>query len=300
MSLRAFGDFVISCTAVGYATRLPDAVSDLTVLAGEHLESLARALDVMNSTRFLASGPDVPPAFNVRRAGVTRAFGSLIRLRRLLRYIPKDAHLLFHDYGWRDALIGLGHSHGGLEPAGNIYLAYERTLLSAGFQVRTAPATQAATLRSGVVRIIPSARWAHRRIPAPVISRICTEVMERGMHAEVVELEGEGSDLPGNVPVRIIKRNFASLIEVIRTSDIAVTADSLPAHLAEYLGVPVFVMSPIAKEYWLPRSCFVGDAWSLFTDNSAFSSWFVRQLDPAGLRGTIRPLRHEIDGISRR
>jgi hypothetical protein len=47
---------------------------------------------------------------------------------------------------------------------------------------------------------------------------------------------------------------------------LVISADSLPAHIAEIKGFKPVVVSPIDNSYWLPQTSFHSGAWSLFED----------------------------------
>ena len=78
--------------------------------------------------------------------------------------------------------------------------------------------------------------------------------------------------------MRHTQRNFSSLIDAVSGSDLVVTADSLPGHLAEYLDVPAYVVSPKDNLYWLPLSCFTNGGWSRFEDEHAHPpAWLAKR-----------------------
>ena len=70
----------------------------------------------------------------------------------------------------------------------------------------------------------------------------------------------------------MIPRNFTSLATAIKSVDCILSADSLPAHQAEYFGKPTFVAVPRSNEYWMPHGCFTERRWGLFHATSEFSA----------------------------
>lgn len=60
-----------------------------------------------------------------------------------------------------------------------------------------------------------------------------------------------------------------------------ISADSLPAHLAEYRGTPAFVASPVTNPYWLPSRAFTGRHWGLFDQMPELTARLQRFLDTA-------------------
>jgi ADP-heptose:LPS heptosyltransferase len=108
--------------------------------------------------------------------------------------------------------------------------------------------------------------------------RLVEQLLQAGMTCEVIELAGEGYALPAGLPVHRLERNFGALIEAVRGSSLVITADSLPGHLAEYFGLPAYIVTPRENSYWLPLSCFNDHAWSLFEDEESFPHWLSEHL----------------------
>jgi hypothetical protein len=112
-----------------------------------------------------------------------------------------------------------------------------------------------------------------------VIGRVVDQLGRAGLRPLVIALDGEKLDLPAGAPVRRIERNFGAVSAAVCSSALVVSADSVPAHLAEYFDVPTYVLSPAPNEYWLPLSSFLTRGWSLFGDEQALPPW---------LRSTLR------------
>jgi hypothetical protein len=93
-----------------------------------------------------------------------------------------------------------------------------------------------------------------------------------GLEAKLFILDGDISPLVRHPRAVTISRNFESLASAIRSVDSVISADSLPAHLAEYFGRPVFVASPAPNEYWLPYGCFRQERWGIFHDEAQFGA----------------------------
>ena len=103
--------------------------------------------------------------------------------------------------------------------------------------------------------IFPGSRVSTKNLPVNVIDRINSSAAGASLRSTLFLLEGERRDLENaDRPHRIVPRSFSALIEAIASVDLVVSADSLPAHLGERLGKPVFVVSPVPNHYWLPLS----------------------------------------------
>ena len=284
VSLKGFGDFVIVCRALRELRgTAQEAGTHLPILAGEHLRELALALSVARDVRFVETGRGYPAAYDIRRCGLRSALLSLAGLKRGLSTVPSDCELLFDRVGWRERFIGAPRPLRGYLSAPNVNIALLETLAHGQWAASnkdfgTIGATPAPGADSRTVRFFPISRLVMKNIPGPVLARLTGQARDAGLNCEIVLMGDEALDVPSEVPTLRIERNFASLIDALRSSAAVVSADSLPAHLADYFGVPVFVASPVRNEYWLPLSCFRGDSWCLFDDQLALPAWLSRTL----------------------
>jgi hypothetical protein len=273
VTLKAFGDFVIACSA---SRRVQSTVgmNIPTVVAGEHVRSLASALGLDRTVQFIGddSWTDVPAAFDARKRGVLSALRSLKNLRNRIDALPTSMELVFDHLGWRERFIGQGRLLQSLSgESGNIYLAYDKFFESLGYGIlKVCPEIKHAVSRA---IIIPGARMRHRQIPAPVLAELAAELRQRCINSSVVVLEGESIDLPAGIHVKKLPRNFGELVAAVKDSDLVISADSLPSHLSEFLDVPVFVSTPSPKPYWLPRSAYLTNGWATFADIQPLRSW---------------------------
>jgi hypothetical protein len=280
VSIKGFGDLVIASRMVGMLRSDDGCSTTLPVpklLVGEHLVELVRALRLERQVRFVATGDGYPAAFDFRRRGPLQALRSLLHLRRSLRGLPDDCRLIFDHLDWRESFIAAPYSCGELVAAPNVYLAFAETLSRLGYTLRPLANATASVFRTTgrLARIFPASRVPKKDIPAAVLTRLVKQLTQAGMRCEIIELAGENLRLPSDLPVRHTQRNFSSLIEAVSTSDLVVTADSLPGHLADYLDVRTYVMSPKENSYWLPLSCFTARGWSLFEDELALPAWLA-------------------------
>lgn len=261
----------------------PDSGAPLQLLAGQHLRDLASALGVERDILFVPSGHGLPAAFDFKRRGLLQGFASLLKLRASLRGLPRGCRLIFDEVLWRQNFIAAPYARAALLGAPNVYIAFTETLRLLGFDIPQVPAASLPMPRQplqGLARLFPSSRNEDKCIPAAVTARLVDQLSQAGMSCEVIELAGEGVKLPAGLPVRHLERNFGSLIEAVSGSDLVVTADSLPGHLAEYFGLPAYVISPRPNAYWLPLSCFVDNAWSLFHDEQSLPKWLSERTGP--------------------
>jgi len=276
IAIKAFGDFVIAANALRAVRQLPPGCTGLELLAGEHLRQLAGALQLQSRVRFIPSGSSFPPAYDVRGSGLPRALVSLFQLRRLFTTLPGDCELFFPQSGWRESVLGRGFRHSSYVAAPNIYQAGTATLRASGYLIDDERVGAGHARRRGpgnIAAIFASSRLASKTIPPAVIDRVVKQLGKAGLQPEVITLAGEQLQLPAGVPVRQLDRNFGAVSAAIAASALVVSSDSVPTHLAEYLGIPTYVLTPVPNEYWLPISAFLTRGWSLFPDERTLPAW---------------------------
>ncbi len=274
VTLKAFGDFVIAC---GSARAVQAGANRPQVVAGEYVRPLAAALGVESEVRFIgtqhgAPWTDVPAVFDVRKRGLPAAVRSLFELRAILGQLPPAWNLVFDHAGPRERLLCSHHPfHSLSKEMGNVYLAYRQFFTQQRLTVT--PHTIARQFVPYNALLVPGARMRHRVLPPAVIEQACHTLRERGCAVTVVLLEGEDIPLPEKIrPVRL-PRSFQNLVAVMRESDLVITADSLPAHLGEYLQIPQFTFIPTPKDYMLPQFAYEAKGWTTFDQTPYFSRW---------------------------
>lgn len=273
ITLKAFGDFLIAYSALLRA-RAADSTADIQILAGEHVRQLGLALGVREGQVCYIGGSslkDVPAAFDVRRRGPWAAWRSLAALRQAVHSSqPFLGQLVFDHMGLREQFISGGLPCIALpREVPNIYLAYD-----AHFLAGTAPATR---LEAGVgarrALIVAASRVPRKVLPREVIEQVHQKLADRGVAAKVLLLEGEQVEVPSSVGLVRVPRQFSTLIAILSETDIVVSADSLPAHIGEYLGKPTFVISPAPNPYWLPRAAFLQGGHGVFGNLGNLNTW---------------------------
>jgi hypothetical protein len=285
VTAKSFGDFVIAHSALH---RVEAGARDrIRLIACSHVSGLGAVLPEDVSVTFLALPEDrVPALFDIRKRGIPRAVGSALWLRRALGKLARrpGESLVFEGLGVRERLIAGRWPLAAVPRRRNIYETYAQFLTEQGLPVK--PAVTAGA--SGPVRsvgIFPESRLAAKTLDAATLWGIAAQVMQAGLEARVFLLEGDPSATPPMTQVVRVPRNFASLTQAIASVDCVVSADSLPAHLAEYIAKPVFVAAAFANEYWLPGGCFTHGRWGLFHNAAEFRASLGRFLgNPATAR----------------
>jgi hypothetical protein len=274
VTLKAFGDFVI---AANVASRFFCGNQGLEIVAGNYTRDLAEAMGVDHITNFIGGEGmhDVPSIYNIRKDGLVNAGRSLVHFRKEIGQLPVGAPLIFDRLGWRERIIGSGYPLREIpRSVKNIYLGYSEILMSLGFEENKAFVRKDVSFIRRVL-IIPGARSVQRIIPSDVLINISERLLVKGVECKIILFEGEYDHIANRTCVEKIPRNFISLVDKIKSADLIVSADSLPAHLGEFCNIPVFVFTPIPDWtiYWLPKSAYQTNAMSTFKSSDIFFAW---------------------------
>lgn len=275
VTVKAFGDFVIACSAIK-RFQPQNGENQLGIIAGSHLKNIAIELGVTQNVQFIGeySYPNIPPAFNFKKAGFLKALNDLIYLRNQIGRISAHKRVVFDKSGLRERYIGFGRDSIYLPmDIQNIYLAYHDLFDGMGIPFASLPKPAKREVKK--VLIIPGARMRFRNLPKDLIEEILITLNHRNIESTVITLVGEGCDLPTKANIKTIPRDFGALITLIKSADLVVSADSLSAHLSYYFDIPVFVFTPIPKwtVKWLPVSAYRSQGIATFSDKTMFKKW---------------------------
>lgn len=260
VTLKAFGDLTIAATALERSS----AGRGFHLLLGSHLLALASALDIRIPWAALPlDEAGVPAMYDVRRCGALAAARSLFRTRRALGKANVEGSLLFDRVGPRERFLAFPRQPRGLPAAANIYLAY-RALSG---ESEALPAVPSIPLGTRKVGLFAGSRVQAKNIPAPLVDATLAACVAEGWDAQLYLLDGERPDLQTrDRPHIVVPRKFEAMKAAVAACDAVLSADSLPAHLAERANRPVFVLSPVPNHFWLPLSAYTANRHSLFDE----------------------------------
>lgn len=238
-------------------------------MIGDHLAELNDVLGPYAGLRTLTHHEGgVPSLFDARKTGIWRALRSAWRLRQLFGQadLPTDTTCIFDKIGARERFIAGRHKVSALPHASNVYIAYRNLFISGMAEPPLWP-TAPGLHRVPRIGIFPGSRVAGKIMPASTITAVTKACHSRHLHPVVYLLDGESSHVSGSrCEVVTVPRRFAAMAEAVQQVSAVISADSMPAHMAEYFGRPVFVATPVPNEYWLPLSSFNEHRWACFGD----------------------------------
>lgn len=268
-SFKSYGDLVILCNYL----RKVDS-SHYGLLAGSHLLHLLTAIKFDGTLRIVDVGERVPAIFDIKKYSYTKATydGILLRAKMQSAIQKRSDTLVFDTLGVRQRFLAWPiHAECVAQGADNIYLDYSHYFgLNDG--IRHSPCDD--HLKSiNSIYLFPDSRLKTKELPTRLILDIANENRKLDKNTILIKI-GKPVDLPQFQSLQIHWIDgFDQLVEVVTKADLLVTADSLPAHLAEYFGIPVFVFSPVQNNYWMPLSCFNRGLHSEFESMSTYQEW---------------------------
>ncbi len=277
VQVKSFGDLTIAAAAV---RRLPPAArAECGLLTGLHLTDLCRVLAPDCVTETLDTrDASVPALFDLKRRGALAGLRSAARLKRALAQPMSGATLVFERLSMRERYVAGTRRCVTLPAAANVYAAHEAFLESALPGVTLASSALAhdpAGPDNRRIGLFPFSRVVVKNLPVDLVTTAAARCTRSGFQPVVQLLEGEQFPALDGVACERIPREFGALATAIRSLRAVVSADSLPAHLAEYLARPQYVALPAKNTYWLPRTAFEGDHWGLFDHQKEL----IRRLD---------------------
>jgi hypothetical protein len=270
VAFKAFGDLVIAVNCV--ERRASELRTRMEILLGRHLRPLFDAIEPRIPVRMLDHREaSLPSLFTIKKDGPLRALASAAELKRAVMTadIPRDNILLFDQLGLRERFVTMGWRQVAIPKVNNIYLSYDRFF--DGLSLPLADETQYQR-GDGPLRVFPGSRVPMKNLPVNLVRDIIATAKTRGIVAELMLLEGERPDIEASgLPFTLVPRNFLSMTAAVRDAGKIVSADSMPAHIAEHVGRKMFVFSPAPNRYWLPRSAYLKHWDAQFSEGGASS-----------------------------
>ena len=270
--LRSFGDFTIAISVL----RKSSILEGYIFYASKHLEPLY--IDLKNSL------PDIDlnihfidleikkkvfGFFTNKHSIELHSFRELINLRRWVRGMSKgDVYFEQRRKQWMIAPY-MGKTFPYIhKKSRNIYQSYfqhfgvEQSLLSIQNPARS-------ELKK--ILVLPESRKPSKSFKPLFIHQLTKSLLGQGIEVTTAFFKKLPFQTEGKVAVHVA---FADLIHLIKEADLVVTADSLPAHLAQLLGKPHFVYYEAKpNQEWTTPFCNLNKAFGEMGDLSSLQTY---------------------------
>jgi hypothetical protein len=270
-SFKSYGDLVIACNSLRNADPTVNGL-----LVGSHLSPLLDVIGFNGTLRTIETGENVPALFDLKKRSYISSISEGITLRRKIQasVSHRDDLLVFDMLGVRQRLLAWPiQTVAVAQGEGNIYLDYARFLsLDSDFSNSL---SNNHVKPDGKVYVFPDSRLKYKDLPDSLINSIARENSGHGRETVLVKI-GSPVLLPqfDSLQINWID-GFDQLAAEVSKADLIVSADSLPAHIAEYFGVPVFMFTPIISGYWVPLSGFKRGFFSGFDSLVRYQEWLT-------------------------
>lgn len=267
VEIKAYGDLTIAASMLSLLPR--SVLQSCTLLVSPHLTELANVLKpgCNIETLSLPKNNKLPAFFDIKNRGFIAGLSSALSLRKALSNAASDSILVMPKLGGREKFI-LGRRHSvALPKSNNIYTAFEIFFIN-NLNVSVTCNKFYQHIRNQRIAICPFSRVSIKNIPTELIFELIQICSEHGFEIELLFLEGENPKELDCLSKRIIPRRFDVLADALRGYDAIISADSLPAHLAEHMNVPTFVVSPRPNSYWMPPRVLEGLQWGVLTQHT--------------------------------
>ena len=259
--LRSFGDFVIALSVISKS----NSTSSYRFIASVHLEPLYKAI----RKKF----PDLPiqvefhdfhirkkilGAFTNKHLLDLHSFKELKQLAGLVKELSADSIVYLEQQRrlWLTNLFMPKHNF--IHANGNIYASY-----GAQFDVTIPSLFFATGLPSPKkIMIFPESRKPDKAFSPAFVQDLVNKYQHEEVEVSVAFFKQEPYPVKAKV---VFHDSFDDLLELVETADEILTADSLPAHLAQLMTKPHRVYYPKAvDEEWVTPYCKANQTFGIF------------------------------------
>lgn len=277
--LRSFGDFTIAISVLRKSSKLEGYV----FYASKHLEPLYLDLkkslpDVDLNIHFidLEIKKKVFGFFTNKHSIELHSFRELMNLRRWVREMRvnglgmKGAELFFEQRRkqWFIAPY-MGKTFPYIhKKSQNIYQSYFQHF---GVEPGLLSIQNPAPSELKKVLVLPESRKPSKSFKPLFIHQLTKSLLSKGLEVTTGFFKHTPLQTEGKVAVHV---EFADLIDLIKNADLVVTADSLPAHLAQLLGKPHFVYYEAnPNQEWTTPFCNLNKAYGVMGNLASLQTY---------------------------
>ena len=261
---RSYGDLIILLNVL----QKGEPKESLNLNVSKHLKPLIEELPQLNlSDNTVINYFDIGIKKGILRLFTNKDLVSLSTILELLRF-KKVAHSYSTIYleqtarSWLLQLLFPSKHFIPIFTTGNIYESYavyflKNTACSNFTNIPNLTLYQKPTVNSTKrILLFQSSRKATKQLPNKLIKKVLSA------NKQIIEAcFGVGVDNYN----KVYYSSFGKLIELIKASDYVISSDSLPVHLAFYLGVPHYILYPKKiNNNWLTPYAKVNKTYGIF------------------------------------
>jgi hypothetical protein len=274
--LRAYGDFLITL----HLASKNKLSSPIRLVASAHLEPLFKSLPItLPHNLSIEFHPfyihqNLMGVFTNRYLFTKHCLQELLALKKFIRSNHSNTPF-FLEQKKRSSLLRIfcGHPFKFIIKQQNVYESYARFFKAdlAGLSNIQWPVD----LAQKKVLLIPDARQSKRKISPELIQLIQRDLETKQAKFSVGYFGQTKMDeaIPAN---RVLYQNFNELVSLIQEHDIMIGSDSMPIHLAQFLGKPHYIVYPqtVKPQFFTPFA-LKHQSYFTFEDILAKQSFFL-------------------------
>jgi ADP-heptose:LPS heptosyltransferase len=257
VSIKSFGDFLIPISVLDNLN-----ITDFTILTLPQNKELYEILNSTVTVEYLCMIKKTPAFFDIKNKGILNALNDFNKIKKefiLLKNQKKSFDFYIDNSDFRYSLLLSGFTRKSIyNENSNIYLDYLTC-----FSVDKTLSIYKNSKKIKKASIFPDSRLKSKQISSNDLESIKKLFNLMGISYNIYCYNDE---ISGNS-----YESFDELKSLILDSDLIVSADSLAAHLAFYLKIPVFTVLNRKNDYWLnPFS----RQFNLYTFSNDFTSLY--------------------------
>jgi hypothetical protein len=271
VSVKGFGDALIALWSMNAILN----VDQFRLISNKYISPLIEHLGKSSVAEILPDSDNYPEHYNLRRSNPFQALGSLLSFKKKLELLDdaKHSNFIFDLGGWRERLClpnGAKNFPVSSMHEENIYLAY-LALLSriSGQSSIKSRSEQNSKLTLCDLPIFFSSRVKAKELKINDLLHLYGYAISHGLNPrfichiydDVGLISQSGLQWESYTSYEDLDRILSSALAVI-------SADSFPAHYAEYFGHRIFVIKNFKNSYYLPYSSFISNHWSIGFNSS--------------------------------
>ena len=259
-SSLSFGDLVIELNFL-------DLEPSMVLITPAYNKNLLNALGYKGKVEYFQyPNNEIPPLFfNFKSTNYFGIIKSFFLLRSAIKSYSKKFEIIFYESSWKWKLLSFGISKCYLKSTNdNIY----NSLINKYNLIFSLNKRKYSFIQNMVCSIFPDSRQVEKSIPTSAIEKIYCELINYGYKVIVYT----GRELKNNINHKNIT-TLNELDEIIISSNLCITADSMPLHLSYYRKIPVFVFAKTLNKILFPPIIINDDAWSNFYDTAKLKKW---------------------------
>ena len=259
LALRSYGDYVILLNSIKHA----DVKVNVKIVVSSHLKPLHESLSVHVPSNFEFIFKDFGIKNGLMGFFTNRHFFSLssifeiFKLSNYIKSLKINEEKVYLEHSARKFLLNLflGKKLHHLYNNGNVYDEIGRFF---GLESNDKTFQLSEVHPKSKVLIFPDSRKKHKVINEATMERLSLELTRLNVDFKIAKfgaLKNENSQLLN----QIFYSDFKALVLLIRECDFVISSDSVPVHIAEFLGKQHLILyndkinynwlTPFAKKY---------------------------------------------------